>query len=315
MSKLKIDNIKFDNDDFVVEIKPKKRENSFLTGHRDNKINIPLNKIEDFEQNQDNQNLFSQDEADNIIENAKTRADEMISEARAELDKLNSEIEAKKTELQNLENIQLEAQKNADELLENSQAEIENLKIQAANDGYQEGYKDAQEKILEELEEKIRNFDNFCLLQSQIKEKILKDASKDIIKIIKSISNRVLLEEIDGKRLSLIIDNTIALFEEKEEINIVLSEKYAKLLYEFQKKSLCDEVEFNFENFKQYENFNVVYKSGLDDDTIIIENSKERFDASLKSQLDAIISTIYENTLNEPFEFNLKENQSQNEIN
>ena len=77
-----------------------------------------------------------------------------------------------------------------------------------------------------------------------------------------------------------------------------MSEKYAKLLYEFQKKSLGDDIEFNFEDFKQFENFNIMFNPKLSDDTILVENMKERFDASLNAQLDIIFRDILENTSN-----------------
>ena len=65
-----------------------------------------------------------------------------------------------------------------------------------------------------------------------------------------------------------------------ENDRIILSEKYARILFEHQKESLNEEIEFNFEDFKQYENFDIVFNPELDDDTIIVENLKERFDAS-----------------------------------
>ena len=77
-----------------------------------------------------------------------------------------------------------------------------------------------------------------------------------------------------------------------------MSEKYAKLLYEHQQKSLNEEIELNFENFKQYENFDIIYNPDFSDDTIIVENLKERLDASLSIQLDTIIRNIYDNTQN-----------------
>ena len=81
-------------------------------------------------------------------------------------------------------------------------------------------------------------------------------------------------------------------------MNIILSEKYAKLLFELQQKALDEEKEFNFENFKQYDGFDVIYNPKFADDTIIVENLKERFDASINSQLDIIIRNIFDNSQN-----------------
>ncbi|MBR3605200.1 MAG: hypothetical protein IKL52_04145, partial [Candidatus Gastranaerophilales bacterium] len=161
-----------------------------------------------------------------------------------------------------------------------------------------EGHKDGIEHAQEELEGKIADFDNFCSNQYEIRDKILKSANKDILDLIINISKKILLKELDAQTLDKIIKNAISLLEKKENINIILSEKYAKILYELQQKKLGEEVEFSPENFKQYENFNVVFNPDFSDDTIIVENLKERYDASINSQLDVIIRNIYDNTQN-----------------
>ena len=70
------------------------------------------------------------------------------------------------------------------------------------------------------------------------------------------------------------------------------------MLFELQKKSLNQDIEFDFQDFKQYEGFEIIYNPKFDDDTIILENPKERFDASINAQMDVIIRDIFENTSN-----------------
>ena len=120
-----------------------------------------------------------------------------------------------------------------------------------------------------------------------------------------------MFKELDAKTIDKIIKETISLLEKKENITIILSQKYAKLLYELQKESLEKDVEFNFEDFKQYENFNVVYNPNFSDDTIIIENLKERYDASINTQLDVIIRNIYDNTQNGKLDLENYENEAE----
>jgi len=180
-------------------------------------------------------------------------------------------------------------------LEEKSKLEIEQEKVEAAKKGYEEGHNDGLVKIQEELEEKIASFDVFCQNQLDIKEKILKSTRKDVLDLILNISQKILLKEVDGNVIEKIIDKTLNLFEKKEDINIIVSEKYAKLLFELQEKSLDDEMEFNFNNFKQFKGFNIIYNPKFDDDTIIVENLKERFDASITSQMNVLIRDIYEN--------------------
>jgi len=132
-----------------------------------------------------------------------------------------------------------------------------------------------------------------------------------MLDLILNITKKILLKELDSKTIDKIIKNAITLLEKKENINIILSEKYAKLLFELQKESLSEEIEFNFEDFKQYENFDVVYNPSFDDDTIIVENLKERYDASINSQLDVIVRDIYNNTQNGKLDLENYENEAE----
>ena len=190
----------------------------------------------------------------------------------------------------------------ADRLINESKEKIEQERIQVTKDGYADGHKEGLEKIQEELEEKINSFDKFCQNQLDIKDKIIKSASKDIFSLITNISKKVLLKEVDSVALDKIIKNTISLLDKKENVTLILSEKYARLLFELQQKALDEEKEFNFENFKQYDGFDVIYNPKFADDTIIVENLKERFDASINSQLDILIRDIYENSKNGNFD-------------
>ena len=270
MSKIKPDKINFNRDDFIVEI----NENE------ENPVDIPETENEISKQ--------AYLEAEKIVNSAEDQRKTIINEAQ-------DILSSAKEQAQKLID---DAESQKQEMLNSSKEEIEKQKTDSANLGYQEGYQDGETKLYEEFSEKIETFDKFCSNQYEIKNKILKSASKDILDIILNISKKVLLKEVDGKSLEKIIQKTILLFEKKENITIILSEKYARLLFEFQKKSFNNDIEFNFEDFKQYDNFEIMYNSKLPDDTIIIENQKERFDSSISSQLDVIIRDIFENTLN-----------------
>lgn len=303
-SKLRSDKINFNNDDFLVEIELRKE---------------PLQELEEnlesetFEDASYNEEEISQDEL--IINRAREEANKILLEANSEADKIIDEAKSLKEQILSEAKVQAdeileEANKNAqsiiekttleqENLLQNSSKEIEQKRVEEANRGYREGYEDAQEKLLEELEEKIQDFDNFCLKQYEIRNKILKTAGKDIFDIISNISKKILSLEPEAKSLEAIIQRTTALLEKKENINIILSEKYARILFEIQKKAINDdEFEFKFEDFKQYKGFSVAYSPDLSEDTIIIENEQERFDASISAQLDVIIRDILKNSKN-----------------
>ena len=319
MSKIKPDNISY-NDDFVVV--------------ETAKINIPDKEPEKVvveEDIEDKEVEGAQQKADLILQDAYKKAKDAVERAESEARKILSEAKEKaKLECEELisnanknaqeildsankdaKNLEELTKKETDELLEASKEQIEKARIEATNEGYKDGYQDASIKIQEELEEKIESFEIFCRNQYDIKDKIIKSASKDILDIVINISRKILHKQIDAEVLGKIIKSTISLFEKKEDINIILSEKYARLLFEIQKKSINKEIDFEFEDFKQYEGFNIIYNPKFDEDTIIIENLKERFDASINSQMDVIIRDIMENSKNGQIEIspeNIEEN-------
>ena len=73
-----------------------------------------------------------------------------------------------------------------------------------------------------------------CTLKAgKVRDKILKSANKDMLDLILNITKKVLFKELDALTIEKIIKNTVSLLEKKENINIILSEKYARLLYEY----------------------------------------------------------------------------------
>ncbi len=289
MSKIKADKIEYQEANFVVQVA---HQNFSKTNGEHAQEELVQNRL---------QNLIDEanQNAQEIIENAQKQAQEIIDNAQKQADEI-------------LSNIQTESEQKAQEIIENAQAEIENNRIEQAKIGYDEGHKDGQEKIQEELEEKIKLVDDFCLNQFELKNKILKSLKNDIAGIISTVSKKVIQKEIDPLVLEKIIKKTIFLLEKKENINVILSEKYARLFLEIQNKTLGEEVELSLENLKNYENFNISANPKIAEDTIIVENLKERFDASISSQIDVIVNEIYETFKNE--EIDLVSEEFKNEI-
>lgn len=328
MSKLKLDKINFDESDFLVEVVKEEEKQKEIKEEKEKEHYPSQNEIQAQKEAQEII-LEAQkrvDEADLVLNRAKAEAQEIIRQAQNEIQETKKQI---KTELEQIEirkneiietanseasKIIEEAKENsskeANELIEKSKEDIEAERVETIKKAYDEGYKDGLEHIQNELSEKIANFETFCANQYELRDKILKSANKDILDLVINISKKVLLKEIDSETIDKIIKSTISLLEKKENVNIILSEKYAKLLFEYQKKSLADEIEFNFADFKQYENFDIVYNPSFDDDTIIIENLKERYDASINSQLDVIIRNIYDNTQNGKIDLENFENEA-----
>lgn len=320
MSKLRLDKINFDDDDFLVEVAndvriEKKKSTKTL------QENLEMQK--ELQQEVQKAKKITE-EADLIINRAKDEAQNIIETAQQEAKNIKehtlSQAEEKSAEI--IENANLEASKIIEEakancevdiaqLVEKTKQDLEQERIKTIKEAYEEGHKDGLEKIQEELEDKIADFDKFFASQYELRDKILKSANKDILDLILNISKKVLLSEVNAVILDKIIKNAITLLEKKENINIIVSEKYAKLLFEHQKKSLDEDIEFKFEEFNQYENFNIVFNPDFDDDTIIIENLKERYDASLSAQLDVIVRNIYDNSQNGKLDLEQYENEAE----
>ena len=297
MSKLKLDKINFNDSDFVVEV---------IDAEKKAEKEIP--QIREASTSKKQEVLIQADiilnsaksQAQELVDEASRKANELVQNAQIEATKRKEEIieEAKKRADEIVELANLTSQKDVEELIEKTKEEIEQKRIEATRQGYEEGHKDGLEKVREELEEKLDDFSKFCLCQYEVRQKILKSANKDILDLVVNITKKILHKELDFNSIDKIIKSTIALLEKKENVTIILSEKYAKLLYEHQKNALDDEIELNFEDFKQYQGYDIIYNPDFDDDTIIVENLKERFDASINSQLDVIIRNIYDNTQN-----------------
>ncbi len=320
MSKLKSDKINFDDDDFLVEVvndNQLEKNKSIRTLQEDFEAQKELQeKVLQAKKITDEADLIvnrAKDEAQNLVDTARNEAQEIKEKALSEAEQKRNEIieEANAEASKIIEEAKASADTNLNDLITKTKEDLEQERIKTIKEAYEEGHKDGLEKIQEEFEDKISDFNKFFASQYELRDKILKSANKDILDLILNISKKVLLSEVNAVILDKIIKNAITLLEKKENINIIVSEKYAKLLFEHQKKSLDDDIEFNFEEFNQYENFNIVFNPDFDDDTIIIENLKERYDASLGAQLDVIIRNIYDNSQNGKLDLEQYENEAE----
>lgn len=307
MTKLNSDNLNFDNDDYIVNISDEKTKEELLIENFDNEfsnaeLSLRQTELEALETKTKQKLEEAEIEASEIINGAKIEADEIIN---------NAKNEAKNEAQSYIDELKNNCEKEIEETKKLKEEEIEKERIKIINEAYEEGHKEGVNKVREELEEKINLLDEFCSNQFNIKKNIIKSASADILDIITTISKKILLKETDAETIEKIIKETVNLLEEKENVNIILSTKYARLLYEIQENKLVeDDYEPNFEDFKQYKNFNIIYSPEYKDDTIIIENQKERFDASINAQLDVIIRDIYKAQEQNKIEFEIENDET-----
>ena len=178
MSKLNSNKISYNEKDFLVEVSEDEANRNQVS-----KQELILNRAQD-EAEKEIEN--AKNEARKIVENAKNEA---LQESQKIINDANNQAESIIQEAQQqANNIIEESNIKKNELLTNSQTEIEHAAQEAANKGYEEGYEDAQKKFFEENEDKILAFDKFCSYQNSVKDKIVKNASRDILDIIQNIS-------------------------------------------------------------------------------------------------------------------------------
>lgn len=205
-----------------------------------------------------------------------------------------------------IENTQEEAQKildNAKEQAKNivdsaiedakqqSEQIIEDAKQEGYKAGFDSGYSDGQQQITQELEDKIINVDNFAKSTFELKKRIIKSAHKDIIEMVKLISNKVCHKnfEQDDKTLYEITKSAIELLKEKEQVNIIVNPKMASKIWE-----LSDDIKNKIQGL---ECIKIIEDDSVGTDGTIVEGVKNRVDSTIENQIKTIVDEMY-NELN-----------------
>lgn len=237
--------------------------------------------------------IEAQDKAKKIIEEAQQKAQEIIDNANSNAEKIkqNAELEAQK--IQNDANNLLEKTKSETaSMLDAAQNEVVNIKETAsqegAKEGYQAGYDDGLNKIKEELLQKIYGMDEVAKNAYDVKNKILASSKKEIVELVLLIARKVCIDSVDEKSVAHVVEKSISLLNDKENIELILSEKYAKLLNQILNDDLLEQnPDFDID-IDKLKSIKLVYNSKLPDDTLIVQTPKERLGLSFASQLDQI---------------------------
>ena len=253
-----------------------------------------------------------QDKAQRIVEEANEKSSQILSDASFEAEKIINEAQVKADELE----------KNANELIEKAKSESEQIVLQAnqqaheisleasqsgAKEGYEAGYKDGLNKIKEELIQKIYGMDEIVRNTFEIKQKILKSSKDEIINLVLMIAKKISLESVNAKAVATLVSKSLSLLTDKENIELILSEKYAKLINEVLNGSLGEDLENDEIDIDKLKNIKLTYNSKFCDDTLIIQTPKERLDLSFESQLNQISNEFLK-------ELNSSDNDDEGEI-
>ena len=237
--------------------------------------------------------LEAQDKSQKIIDEASMQAQEILDKARLEADQMILKAQEDSQKLKNEANELLEKSKvEADSLLESTKNEVEQLKENAsqagAKEGYQAGYDDGLKNIKEELVHKIFAMDEVIKNAFEMKKKIMSSSKKEIVELVLMIARRVVLNSVDEISVARIVDKSISLLNDKENIELILSEKYAKLLNQVLNDDLLEQKPDLEIDINKLRSIKLTYNSKFADDTLIVQTPKERLDLGFESQLDEI---------------------------
>lgn len=237
--------------------------------------------------------LEAQDKSQKIIDEASMQAQEILDKARLEADQMILKAQEDSQKLKNEANELLEKSKvEADSLLESTKNEVEQLKENAsqagAKEGYQAGYDDGLKNIKEELVHKIFAMDEVIKNAFEMKKKIMSSSKREIVELVLMIARRVVLNSIDETSVARIVDKSISLLNDKENIELILSEKYAKLLNQVLNDDLLEQKPDLEIDINKLRSIKLTYNSKFADDTLIVQTPKERLDLGFESQLDEI---------------------------
>ena len=237
--------------------------------------------------------LEAQDKSQKIIDEASMHAQEILDKARLEADQMILKAQEDSQKLKNEANELLEKSKvEADSLLESTKNEVEQVKENAsqagAKEGYQAGYDDGLKNIKEELVHKIFAMDEVIKNAFEMKKKIMSSSKREIVELVLMIARRVVLNSVDEISVARIVDKSISLLNDKENIELILSEKYAKLLNQVLNDDLLEQKPDLEIDINKLRSIKLTFNSKFADDTLIVQTPKERLDLGFESQLDEI---------------------------
>lgn len=216
-------------------------------------------------------------EARSIISAANLRAQEITKNAQDALEEAN--LEAQK--------ILEQAKQKALEIEQSAQEEIEALKLSAsqegAKEGYEAGYTDGKANIEQEMKQKIQDLDDAAQSAYELRQKILTASKREIVELVLLIAKKICINSIDADSIAKVVNNSIALLSDKDNIEIILSEKYANLFNEILNGENTQDIDID-----KLRNIKLTYNSKINDDTIIVQTPKERLDLGFSSQIDEI---------------------------
>ncbi len=177
------------------------------------------------------------------------------------------------------------------EAAEKASMSVDDITEEARKNGFDAGYKVGYEKVIDEMQEKVLNLENFTKANFDIKKRIVKSLHTDILDLIIAMARKVCNMELSQnpelmKKLTLA---AIGQLKEKENVNIIVNPQMANMIY-----SVSDELK---EQVHTLETIKIIEDPSVSADGTIVESMGSRVDSRLCAQIDKIAQELY-NELN-----------------
>lgn len=185
-----------------------------------------------------------------------------------------------------IEEAKAAAQKYKDESLTRVNEEVDSIREEARQSGYQQGYDEGKSAIYNDLASQIENVEKFTASEFEIKKRIIKSAHSDIVNLVTAISEKICKKalDLDSGVLYNITKAAINELKEKESVNIIVNPSMASKIYEISENLKKD--------ILSLQTIKIIEDSSVSEDGTIVESISSRVDNRVSSQIDEITQKL-----------------------
>lgn len=212
--------------------------------------------------------------SDDEIRQARQIAEKILSEAKEHALLIEGQASTKAEEI--IKKANEEAQSQTAQVIENAHKE-----------GFEAGLKEGFEKITTEMENHLKNLDNFTSCELELKKRIVKSAHTEILSLVIAICEKVCHTELsqNPKLIEELTAVAISKLKEKETVNIIVNPQMAQMIYSVSAKLK--------ERFTTLQNIRIIEDNSVPADGTIVESLGSRVDSGLKAQISKISDELF----------------------
>ena len=201
-------------------------------------------------------------------------------EAKKEANRLVEEAKYQASQI--LENANAEAQRIIDE----SSASIQQATQDAQAQGFEAGFADGMNKILDENSHKIQALDTLANSAFQVKKYIIQSAEKEIIDLVLQISEKVVKTkfEVEPDLIKAIVRSAISELKEKEQVKVLVNPILSSKIAEISDDLIA--------SMHGLECIKIIEDKTVPPDGVIVESLESRIDARLSSQIAELTKSL-----------------------